>query len=227
VLAGEVADATTEGDAPEADGASIAERDDEVVLLRLLDELARHGAGLGPGRLVLGVDADFVKAGHIDDQTVIDDAVAGDAVAAGADGKGKAVAAGESDTAADIGGVDDTDDDGGLAVDCEVLDGAGIVVVGVTGEDDLALDAEAEGGPRLGRKMWQCGGDSHGWLFSSSCVGSRLSSARRTNLATGGGREDRSKGGDAGPGVEHFTVQLAGLWERSRAQGIRASLMAS
>ena len=110
--------------------------------------LAGGQAGLGPGGAALGVDLEALHGGQVEHDAVVDDAVAGGAVAAAADGKFGAGLARDGDDGGDVRCVGDADDGGRAAVDGAQEDGARLVVAGVVRREDFALDGLGGAGER-------------------------------------------------------------------------------
>ena len=79
-----------------------------------------------------------VIAGEVDDEAVVDAGEAGAVVAAAADGDGQAVVAAEADRGDHVGHVGAAGDQAGAQGDHAVVDGAGGLVAGVVGGEDLA-----------------------------------------------------------------------------------------
>lgn len=138
VFAGEIADATTEGDAADPDGAGVAEADDEVVRGERLAKLDGGDARADPDRAVGGVDVDLVEIADIDHEAALRGGVAGAAVAAAADRELEAAVPGVGDGGGNVLGIGDADDGAGALVITAVHDGAELVVVGIGLSDDPA-----------------------------------------------------------------------------------------
>ena len=83
VLAHQVADASAQRQAADADGGGIAEADDQAVLLDGTGHLTGGEAGPGPHGARLGVDVDAVEVTQVQHQSTMARRVAADAVAAG------------------------------------------------------------------------------------------------------------------------------------------------
>ena len=81
---------------------------------------------------VPGVDGGAAQLRQVDDEGAVPDAEPGRVVAAAADGDLDAVLAGEADAGDDVGGVAAAGDGRRVLVDHGVVDGAGVVVAGVS-----------------------------------------------------------------------------------------------
>jgi hypothetical protein len=90
------------------------------------------------------VDPDALHAREIDDQGVIDDAEVGEAVTAAADREREAMLMGEGHCCRDVGGVRRADDRQRAAVDREIDEPACLVIVRVTGRNELSDELRAE-----------------------------------------------------------------------------------
>ena len=145
--AAEVADAATQRDAADADGAGVPEPGRETVLDRRGRVLNCGQAGFRPGSPVRGVDLEALHVMEIDDDAAVDRAVAGGAMTAAAHGQLDAVIAREVHDAHDVVGIRDAHDGrrptiGGGRYE----DGSGRVVVGVFRADHPAADGRTQVG---------------------------------------------------------------------------------
>src|SRR5437764_1371266 len=91
-----------------------------------------------------GVDRGAAQQGKVDDQGVIPHAEPGRVVAATPDGDLEAVFAAETDTGDDVDGVPAARDGGRMLVDHAVVDGARLVVPGVSRPDQVAVQASGQ-----------------------------------------------------------------------------------
>ena len=146
----EEADAAAERDPAEPDRAGVAEPGREAVLADLRRVLDGGQPGAGPRGPALDVDLELVEVAQVDDEPVVDDAVAGAAVAAAPDGQREAGLARDAQDLGDVGGVRDADDGQWPAVDAARHDLPGGVVAGVVGGDDRAAHDGAEVVDRVG-----------------------------------------------------------------------------
>ena len=94
------------------------------------------------------VDLEAAQGREVEHDPALGGAVAGGAVAAAADGQLGPGLARERDDAGDVGGVGGADDHGRAAVDRAHEDAPRVVVVGVVGRDDPAVDVVGEAGSR-------------------------------------------------------------------------------
>ena len=106
---------------------------------------ARPGAHGARGQ----VDLDPLERAHVDDEPVVDDAVAGAGVAAGADGDRQCLLAPVAQRGGDVARVADLGDQRGAAVNGAVEDGACVVVAVVAGGQDRPGEALDVCGERL------------------------------------------------------------------------------
>src|SRR5829696_3556145 len=108
-------------------------------------------AGLGPGGAALAVDLQGGHGRQVEDDPAVAGAVAGQAVAAAADGQLQPAVAGQADHPGDLGRGGGPDHRRRPAVPLAVEDLAGLVVAGVVGAGDAAVEAVAELGDGDGR----------------------------------------------------------------------------
>ena len=87
------------------DAAGVAERGRQAMRRGRGGVLAGGQAGLGPGEAALGVDVEALHGAEVEDDPALDGAVAGQAVAAAADGELEPGVAGEDDRPGDVGGA--------------------------------------------------------------------------------------------------------------------------
>ena len=104
--------------------------DDAVLGGRAVD-LAPRGAAADTHGVRTRVDDDVVHVGQVDDDSVVDDAQPGTVVAAATHRERGVMGPGERDRAADVVGTGATDEQGGMAVDHPVVNGARLVIAGV------------------------------------------------------------------------------------------------
>ena len=110
----------------------------EPVRLRRGVELRPGEAGAGAHGARGQIDLDALHRPDVDDEAVVDDAVAGAGVAAGAYGDRQAALAAVRDGRRDVAGVGRLGDQRRVAVDGTVVDGAGVVVALVARREDGA-----------------------------------------------------------------------------------------
>jgi hypothetical protein len=108
-------------------------------------------AGLGPGRPGLDVDAEGGQLRQVEHDPAVIDAVAGQAVTAAADGQLGAGLGRQGDDPGDLLGAGGPHDGRRAAVPFAVEDLAGLVVAGVAGAGDPAVEAALELGDGDGR----------------------------------------------------------------------------
>jgi hypothetical protein len=144
VLADQVADPAAQGQAADADRGGVAEPGDQPVRLHRGGVGPGGEAGLGPGGAGLGIDLDGGQLREVEHDPALGEAVAGGAVAAGPHGQLVPAVAGQVDHLGDLGGVGRADDGCRAALESAVEDRPGLVVGGVVGGDDAAVD----GGPQ-------------------------------------------------------------------------------
>ena len=144
VLPGQPADAAAEGQAPEADGASVAERRREPVLVRGPRVLAGRRAALGGTDLAHRVDVDRAQGAEIDQHPAVARRVPGDAVAAAADGDLEVEIASRDDRARDVDGRLGADDHRGPPVVVGVVRAARLVVAGIAVDQDATADRRTD-----------------------------------------------------------------------------------
>ena len=128
----------------DADRAGVAERGREAVRRGRHGELASRETGTGPREPTIRVDVDALERGHVDDDAVVDRAVAGEAVPAAADRQRQAGLGREPDRRGDVGGTGRADDHRGVLVVVRVADLAGLVIGVAAGDDQLALEVGGE-----------------------------------------------------------------------------------
>src|SRR5204862_3954244 len=132
-LALEPATATAEQQAGDPGGGKAAARDGEAVHLRRAVELAPGETGLGAAGLGIRVDVDALHQREVDHEAVVDGAVAGGRVAAGAHGDRQAVVAAVVHGGDHVFGGRAARDQRRMAVEEAVPDDSCFVVSGVTG----------------------------------------------------------------------------------------------
>ncbi len=111
-----------------------------------------------------GSTLDGAHRREVEDDAAVVGAESGDVVTAAADGEGESGLAGVIDDRDDVGDIGGADDDTGAAVDHPVVDAAGVVVAGIGGADDVAVDAggkAAERGFGQDRRDMGEGGGEH------------------------------------------------------------------
>ena len=142
---GQVAEATAErqaahtGRCQEAEGSGHAERHGRVV------DVSQGASGVGADGVVLRVDRGAAQQRQVDDQGAVGYPEPSCAVAATSDGDLGAVLAAEPHAGDDIGDVAAARDRSRVLVDHAVVDGARLVVPGISGHDQLT----AQGGGQL------------------------------------------------------------------------------
>lgn len=156
VLAGQVTDAATQGDAPDPDEAAVAESGREPVLRGGFGVLARGDAGLGPGGTGLDVDLQRPHAGQVQDDAALADTVPGRAVSTAADSQLEPGLSRQRHDARHLCGVLGAQDDGGPAVDVARVHAARRFVLGTTRPDDLSVLLIGEFPDREGNAAERC-----------------------------------------------------------------------
>src|SRR5206468_1421458 len=116
-------------------------RHGEAMRLRRGVELLPVRPGSGAGPTTHRIDDDAPHPAEIDDQAVVDQPVAGDAVAATADPDREVVLAREPDGPTDFRVIGRLGDHRRSPIDHRVERAAGVVVCGTAGLDDLAREA--------------------------------------------------------------------------------------
>ena len=146
VGAAEEADAAPGRDAADADGAGVPESHGEAVLADGRGD--RAGRRPGPGRDGAGlrVDVDGGEPAEVDDQAVLDGAVAGAAVTTAAHGDLEAVLDREDDCGRDVLGPGGGDRDTGCHVEVTGEDRVRVAEAGLAGLVDRAVDGSAQRG---------------------------------------------------------------------------------
>ena len=144
VLAHQVADAATKGDAADAHRGRVAEAGDELVFDDRGRVRARGQPRLDPRRVTCDVELQGAHVPQVQHDAVIDDTHATIAVAAAPDGQRQASGSGQRDDRLHVGVVGDLDDDPWAPVDATHEHGARMIVVGVVGRDHPAPDRAAE-----------------------------------------------------------------------------------
>ena len=139
VLGGEVADAAAEGEAGDAGRADHATGGDQAVGLGRLVEVEPGGAAAGAGYPLAGVDLDRAHLGQVDDQAVVDRAVAGGVVASSPHRDLEPVLLREGERRGDVVGIDAAGDHGRAAVDQQVEGEPRLLVLGVALGQDVAV----------------------------------------------------------------------------------------
>jgi hypothetical protein len=151
MLADQEADPAAEGQPADADRPGVAEPGGQPVGTHRLGVGAGGQPGLGPGGTASAVDVQVGHGRQVEDDAAVAGAVAGQAVPAAAHGQLKAAVAGQADDLGDLGRGGGPDHRRGPAVPLAVEDLAGLVVAGVGGGGDAAVEAVAELGDRDGR----------------------------------------------------------------------------
>jgi hypothetical protein len=144
VLAGQVADAAAHGDATDTHRGGVAETDGQPVPGRLAGELTGGQSRLGPGGLPGGVDLQRLEVRQVEHDAPIADAMAGTAVPAATDGQLQPALGRQRDHLGDLGGIGGPHDGLGSAVEPAVEQRSCLVVAGVVGGDDPAVDGRAQ-----------------------------------------------------------------------------------
>ena len=156
--AGQVADAAAEGQAGHAGGGQEpgrgghAERDGRVV------DISPGAAGVNADGVILRADRGASQPGEVDDQGVVGHPQAGRVMPAAPHGDLRSVLAGEPHAGDDVGGVAAADDGGRVLVDHAVVDGARLVVSGVSRLDQFAAHGGGQVGVRRRGGARGCGG---------------------------------------------------------------------
>src|SRR4029079_8759837 len=145
VLAKQPADAATEGQAADADRSRVAERGGEPMGRRGDRVLAGRQAGLRPRDPAVRVDVQTLHRAEIEDDATLVRGVAGEAVAAAADGQLETGLPGQRDGPGDVRRIGGADDQGGAPVAVRVVDLASLVVVRAARQDDGSGEAGFEG----------------------------------------------------------------------------------
>ena len=135
----EKANAAAQGDATDADGAGVAEADDEPVLGERFGDLDGRGSRLDPRGARVGVDIDFRHPTQVDHEPAISRAVAGDAVTAAAHGEFIPFIASLRDHVTYVCDIRDANDRRWPLVDATVENGPGLVVGRIFGCNDASL----------------------------------------------------------------------------------------
>ena len=181
VLAGQPADATAEGQAPEADRAGVAERRREAVLSGGRACTRRRSRRPGPSRFRrTGSMSIAAHRAQVDEQPV-GRRVAGDAVAAALDRDLEAELTCGRHGARDVDRALRPHDHGRLAQEVGVVDAAGLVVARVARDEDATRDRRAQRTQVGARQRGLRGGD-------------RRDGAGRRDGSGGGGGEVRHRG---------------------------------
>ena len=106
--------------------------------------------GVGPGGPSVDVDLEFLHVAQVEHDPVVDDGMAGEAVAAAADGEGEARDARERDHVRDVVGAGRPHDDQRSAIDPTGHDRPGRVVLGAVRPDQRAAEGCLQVGHRQG-----------------------------------------------------------------------------
>ena len=144
VLADEIADAAAERDPADPDGTGVPEARRQAVGRGGRRVLHRGQSGLGPGRPTLDIDVERLHVAQIQHDAVVDDRVAGSAVAAAADREREAGVTRKRDHVGDVLGVGRPDDAHGPTIDPAGHDRPGLVVLVVVGRDHPAVDGSTQ-----------------------------------------------------------------------------------
>src|SRR6266550_2626702 len=144
VLAREPADASAERKATHAGFGDDSGRDDEAVLGGRGVDVAQQAASLGPDHVLAGMHLDRPHAGEVDRESAVRNRLARHAVAAATHGDLEAVAARQVDGRYDILGRGAASNDSRPLGDHRVPDRPGLVVCGLTRDEDLACKGPPE-----------------------------------------------------------------------------------
>ena len=144
VLAGEPADAAAEREAGHAGLGHDPGRDDQLVRRGRGVDVAEPAAAADVHQLALGVDGDVAQPGQVDGQAAVRHGLAGHVVAAAADRGREPVLAGHADRGHHVLGAGAAQDQAGPPVGHGVPELAGLLVLGVVGADDVALERAGE-----------------------------------------------------------------------------------
>ena len=123
-------------DARNPDGVAMPKADGGVI------DVSPGAAGVGADGVILRADRGAAQQRQVDDQGVVPDAEACRVVAAASDGDLDAMLAAETYAGDDVGDVPAARDGGRVLVDHGVVDGARLVVPGISRRDQVA----AQGG---------------------------------------------------------------------------------
>jgi hypothetical protein len=140
-LAGEVAEAAAEREPADPGGRDDPAGRGQTVLVRRAVDLAPGAAAGDPDGPGLGIDLDALQRREVDDDAVVAGAQPGAVVAAAAHREQQPVIAGEADDLGHVGGARALRDERRAAVDHRVVDLPRLVVVGVLGADQAALES--------------------------------------------------------------------------------------
>src|SRR5436190_446280 len=140
-LALEPTAAAAEREAADAGGRDPAAGDGESVLLGGGVDRPPRRPALDAGDALVRVDVDAVHGAEVDADAGVDDGGAGDTMAAAVDGERDVLLTGDIDGSCDVVGARTAGDERGLAVDHRVEHRTGVVVRGIAGMDELAVEA--------------------------------------------------------------------------------------
>ena len=172
VLADQPADPAAQCQAADADGSGVTERRREAVGRRRVRVLAGSQARLRPCEASIDVDVESLHRAEVEDDAAIVGAVAGQAVAAAADGEPPTGLSGEPDGPHDVGRVGGPDDDRGSAIGVGVVDEAGLLVVRASrgGRPSRAIRRRRRRGPMRRQGRGAGGGMLPSWLAPLGCI---------------------------------------------------------
>jgi hypothetical protein len=140
VLGGQVADASAKRQPADTGRPDHAARSDEPERLRRSVDVEPSRPALGAGDPRLGLDLDAAHAGEVDDQAVVEDAVACWVVPAAADGDLEVMRTCEVEGGSDVGCAHALGDQRGSSIDERVEADACSVVLGICGRQHDARE---------------------------------------------------------------------------------------
>jgi hypothetical protein len=147
----EVAEPAAEREAADACAADDAARRGQPVLAGRVVDLAPEAAAADARRPRDGIDLDVLQPRQVDHDAAVAGPQPGAVVAAAPHRDEELVLAGEAERRRDVVRARDARDHAGALVDHRVVDGARVVVVGVPGSDQVALESGQLGSRRLRR----------------------------------------------------------------------------
>jgi hypothetical protein len=150
---GQVADTTAEGQPGHPGGGEEAGRGGHAERHGGVVHVGPGAARVGADGVVVRVDRGAAQQRQVDDQGVVGYPEASSAVAAAADGDLGAVGAGEPDAGDHVGDVPAARDRRRILADHGVVDGARLVVSGISRHDQVT----AQGGGKLGERRGGAG----------------------------------------------------------------------
>ena len=138
---GQVADTAAQSQAAHPGGPQEAGRSGHAEPYGRVVDVGPGASGVDPDGVVPGVDRGAAEQGKVDDQGVVPYPEPGRVVTATPDGDLEAVLAAETYAGDDVDGVPAARDRGWMLVDHGVVDGARLVVTGISRPDQVTLQA--------------------------------------------------------------------------------------